>query len=167
MKHYTYEEWLKYVSDRLSAREREQMEGHLYTCDQCLDLYLQVLDANETSFPILDNDSSFTDLVMAEVSKQKVSEHVVQQASHSQSNSEQQVKQKEKPFYQQALFHYLLAAAATLLLTFSGAFKSLASFAAAFEGQSAHEKKATVTEGVINKTFAWMDSLETKEADQK
>ncbi|MFF2447065.1 anti-sigma factor family protein [Neobacillus sp. NPDC058068] len=173
MKHYSYEEWLQYVKDEMSDQNREQLETHLYTCDQCLELYLQAMAENETSLPILSNQSSFTDLVMAEVSNMVPdtvrnlntvsmvplvpdTQHVEQKAS------------KKKSWYQQAGFHYLLAAAATLLLTFSGAFQSLATYAKSIETPiQVQEKKPSVTEGVINKTFAWMDSLEKKEANKK
>lgn len=154
MKHYGYDEWLQYVKDELNEQEREKYESHLYTCDQCLDTYLQAVSANESSLRVLSNESSFTDLVMAEVSAQK-------QAAETP-------KINKKPFYQQAAFHYLLAAAATILLMLTGAFQSLASYTNALESpQKIHEKKPSVTEGVINKTFAWMDSLENKEVNKK
>ncbi|MEH7253313.1 hypothetical protein V7111_14390 [Neobacillus niacini] len=155
MKHFSYDEWLNYVKDEVNDKAREELESHLYVCDQCLEHYLQALSVHESSLPLLSNDSSFTDLVMAEVSKQK---EVVKKPS---------IKSK-KPFYQQVAFHYLIAAAATLLLTFSGVFQSLATYASAVEApQYSKEKRASVTEEVIDKTFAWMDSLEKKEANKK
>lgn len=160
MKHYSYDEWLSYVKDEVSGKTREELESHLYTCDQCLEHYLQAVSEHESSLPVLSNETSFTDLVMAEVSKQK--EFIEIPAALKQP-----VKTK-KPFYQQAAFHYLIAAAATLFLTFSGVFQSLASYASAVEApQHSKEKKPTVTEDVIDKTFAWMDSLEKKEANKK
>jgi anti-sigma factor RsiW len=160
MKHYSYDEWLRYVKDEFSNKNREELEGHLYTCDQCLEQYLQAIAEHESSLPVLSNETSFTDLVMAEVSKQK--EFIEKPAAVKQP-----VKTK-KSFYQEASFHYLIAAAATLLLTFSGVFQSLATYASAVEApQNSKEKKLTVTEGVIDKTFAWMDSLEKKEANKK
>lgn len=159
MKHYRYDEWLSYVKDEVSGKTREELEGHLYTCDKCLEHYLQAISEHESSLPILSNETSFTDLVMAEVSKQK--EVIEKPALLKQS-----VKSK-KPIYQQAAFHYLIAAAATLLLTFSGVFQSLATYASAVEAPNIKEKKLSVTEGVIDKTFAWMDSLEKKEANKK
>lgn len=192
MKHYCYEEWVQYVKNEMNDQKREQLENHLYTCDQCLEQYLQAMAANETSLPILSNESSFTDLVMAEVSKQKEvvpdtgsdldTLPIVQSVPDTVRNlntvsmvtsvpDTQHVERKEnrkKPLYQQAAFHYLLAAAATLLLTFSGAFQSLATYAKSIESPTqVQEKKPSVTEGVINKTFAWMDSLEKKEANKK
>ncbi|MFJ5717363.1 hypothetical protein [Neobacillus sp. NPDC093127] len=161
MKHYCYEEWVQYVKNEMNDQKREQLENHLYTCDQCLEQYIQAMAANETSLPILSNESSFTDMVMSEVSKQK-------EAVPDTIPGVRKPTNRKKPFYQQAAFHYLLAAAATLLLTFSGAFQSLASYAKSIESPTqVQEKKPSVTEGVINKTFAWMDSLEKKEANKK
>lgn len=156
MKHYSYDDWLQYVKDEINQKDRETYESHLYTCDQCLDDYLQAVAANESSLPVLSNESSFADLVMAEVSKQK---EVV---------SKKTDKTVKKPFYKKVVFHYLLAAAATILLMLTGAFQSLATYANSVESPpKIQEKKPSVTEGVINKTFAWMDSLEKREVNKK
>ncbi|PGY07003.1 anti-sigma factor [Bacillus sp. AFS031507] len=165
MKHYTYDEWLQYVNDEINENSRQELEGHLYSCDQCLNHYLMAMEANESSLPILSDMSEFTDLVMAEVSKQKI---VVPDTKNDIKN-DAKTKMEKKPFYHQAAFHYLLAAAATILLTFTGAFQSLATYANALESPQpqVQKKKHSVTEGVINKTFAWMDSLEKKEAVKK
>jgi hypothetical protein len=160
MKHYSYDEWLRYVKDDLSNQKREELESHLYTCDQCLEQYLQAIAEHESSLPVLSNEIGFTDLVMAEISKQK---EVVERPGYDKNPDK-----SKRPFYQQATFHYLIAAVATLLLTFSGVFQSLATYASAVEApQHNKEKKHSVTEGVIDKTFAWMDSLEKKEANKK
>jgi anti-sigma factor RsiW len=155
MKHFTYDEWLKYVKDEINENKREEYESHLYECDQCLEHYLQAVAEHESSLPVLSNESSFTDLVIAEVSKQRKTEEKPQKSK------------TKKPFYQQALFHYMLATAATLLLMFSGVFQSLANYAGSVEAPNMKEAKPSVTEGVIDKTFAWMDSLEKKEVNKK
>jgi hypothetical protein len=163
MKHFPYDEWLKYVRNEINENNCEEYESHLYTCDQCLDYYLQAVTENESSFPILSSEGSFTDIVMAKVFKQKV-EVVTDQQVALKAQPKAIAK---KPFYQQAVFHYLLAAVATLMLTFTGAFHSLAVFAGTVESPHFQEKRPSVTAGVINKTFAWMDSLEKKEAIKK
>ena len=156
MKHYSYDDWLQYVKNEIDEQDREKYESHLYSCDQCLDNYLQAVSANESSLPVLSNESNFADLVMAEVSKQK---EVV---------SKKPDKTNKKPFYKKVAFHYLIAAAATILLTLTGAFQSLATYANSLESpQKVQVKKPSVTEGVIDKTFAWMDSLEKKEVNRK
>jgi anti-sigma factor RsiW len=157
MKHFNYDEWLEYVKNEISEKTREEFESHLYTCDQCLEHYLQALAVHESSLPVLSNESSFTDKVMDEVSKQTF---------YDKKPAAPKPKSK-KPFYQQVAFHYFLAAAATLLLMFTGVFQSLATYASAVEAPQMKEKKPSVTEDVINKTFAWMDSLEKKEVNKK
>jgi hypothetical protein len=156
MKHFSYDEWLNYIKNDITENIREEFENHLYTCDQCLELYLQAIAEHESSLPNLTNESIFTDQVMTEVSKQ-----------HSKESAVEPKKKTKRPYYQQAAFHYFLAAAATLLLMFSGVFQSLATYASAVESPKVQEKKPSVTEGVIDKTFAWMDSLEKKEAHKK
>jgi hypothetical protein len=160
MKHFSYDEWLSYVKDEVSGKNREELESHLYTCDQCLENYLLAVSEHESSLPVLSNEDSFTNLVMEEISKQK--EFVKKPAALKQPVT------TKKPFYQQAFFHYFIAAAATLLLTFSGVFQSLATYATDVEAsENMKEKQQSVTDGIIDKTFAWMDSLEKKEANKK
>jgi hypothetical protein len=177
MKHYNYDEWLEYVKNEVNEKTRVELENHLYTCDECLDHYLQAMAANESSLPILANESTFTDVVMAEVTKKKdmVPDTVRNLNTMSMVSlvpdtpllAKVNKQSNKKSLYQQAGFHYLLAAAATMLLMFSGAFQSLATYANSLESPQIQEKKTSVTEGVINKTFAWMDSLEKKEANKK
>lgn len=166
MKHYTYDEWLQYVRNEITGKTREEFENHLYTCDKCLEVYLHAVTANESSLPILSNETSFTDAVMAEVSK-KQDMVFDTKPMVPDTKLDEQKSNKKKPFYKQAAFHYLLAAAATILLTFTGAFQSLATYANSLETKQTQEKRPSMTEGMMNKTFAWMDSLEKKEANKK
>jgi anti-sigma factor RsiW len=154
MKHFTHDEWLKYVRNEINEKSRNDFESHLYECDHCLNLYLQAVEESESSLPILSNETTFTDLVMVKVTKEK---QTTAEPSHN----------NKKPFYKQALFHYFLAAAATILLMVTGAFHSIAAYAGAIESSHFQEKQPSVTEGVINKTFAWIDSIEKKEVDKK
>lgn len=174
MKHYEYKEWLKYVKDELDEKKREELENHLYTCDKCLNTYLQAIEESETAFPTLSDETNFTDWVMngieAKTEVPDTKNNVVELEKVPDTKvaikMDTQAFQK-RPFYKQAVFHYVLAAAATLLLMFSGAFQSLAGYAASIEAKHSQEKKPSVTEDVMKKTFAWMDSLEKKGADQK
>lgn len=175
MKHYTYDEWLQYVKDEITGKNREELENHLYTCDQCLETYLLAVTANESSLPILSNEADFTDAIMAEVSKQNtmvpdtVEELNTMPIVTSVPDTKQEERKsiKKKPIYQQAAFHYLLAAVATILLTFTGTFQSLAKYASTLETKQVQEKRPSMTEGLMNKTFAWVDSIEKKEANKK
>jgi len=192
MKHYSYDKWVAYVKNEINENTREELESHLYTCDQCLETYLQAVSANESSLPVLSNESNFTEQIMAKVapnsnndlstmeivrlvpdtnndlSTMETVRLVPDTTNGTKNDAVNKTINNKKPFYQQAVFHYLLAAAATILLMFTGAFQSLATYANSLETpQLVQEKKPSMTEGVINKTFAWMDSLEKKEADKK
>ncbi|MBS4191857.1 hypothetical protein KHA94_16950 [Bacillus sp. FJAT-49705] len=151
MKHYSKEEWLKYVKNELNKDVREGFENHLYGCDQCLDLYLQAVAEEESQLPIMLNEADFTDSIMASIAEYK-NNHI----------ERPQVRKKSKSFYQSALFHYSIAAAMTILLMTTGVFQSITKYAENVQSPSFKEKETSMTEGIVNKTFAWMDSLETK-----
>jgi len=163
MGHYTFDEWMQYVKDELNESARVELEDHLYSCDYCLELYLQAIADYESSLPLLTDEQGFTDHIMAALPKTEPA--LPSQIIKLEIGPKK--ARKTKRFYKQAVFHYLLAAAATLLLTFTGAFQSIAKYANSFETQKIQEKMPSVTEGVLNKTFAWMDSFEKKEAIKK
>lgn len=152
MTHIAYEEWQMYVKNELTQGHRELVEDHLYSCDQCLELYLQVIAEFETELPDLQNVNGFTERVMMSVETKKESEH----------------KSKVIPFYQTAIFHYILAAAATILLMMSGVFQTITNYSDSVQDPTM-EKRTSVTEGMVTKTFSWIDSfdLKHKEANNK
>ncbi|MDQ0273541.1 hypothetical protein [Cytobacillus purgationiresistens] len=146
MKHYSYEEWQTYVKNELEDEVRETYEDHLYSCDQCLDLYLMAVE--EDDLPIIENEPNFTDSVMAQIKSQK--EAPVPEAR----------VERRSAFYQKSIFHYGIAAAMTLILMSTGVFQSLTQYAGGVESQGFKEKETSMTEGIVDKTFAWMDSFE-------
>ncbi|WP_456272557.1 anti-sigma factor family protein [Bacillus sp. AK031] len=146
MKHISYEEWLDYVENKISEPVREQYEAHLYTCDHCMEIYLSAVEALETSFPELSDESGFTEGVMAEV----------------QSKNAPAVRQKQK-FYQQAGFHYIVAAAMTILLMYTGVFQQLIGFAEEFERSS----RPSITEEMMKKTSEFIDTVENETKEER
>lgn len=69
MMHMSILQWRKYVQDELLEEERVVYENHLYTCDQCLQLYLQAVAESEADFPTLSNETVIVDAVMGKVEK--------------------------------------------------------------------------------------------------
>ncbi len=59
--------WLLYVQDELDEQTREEYENHLYSCDDCLEIYLQAVEANELQMPSLPETADFTDSVMKQI----------------------------------------------------------------------------------------------------
>lgn len=47
MKHYDYVEWVLYKKKLLDNKMHESMEEHLYLCDECLDIFLSLIDDPE------------------------------------------------------------------------------------------------------------------------
>ncbi|WP_139488258.1 hypothetical protein [Brevibacillus dissolubilis] len=45
VKHYSKEQWIAYIHNRLLPDVREQADDHLYTCDECLGIYMECLGA--------------------------------------------------------------------------------------------------------------------------
>ena len=152
MKHYSEQEWMKYVENELDKDVREVYENHLYSCDQCLDIYLQAVAEVETELPVITNEADFTDLVMAQISESKV----------PKIQDVKEIRKTSKRFYQAAIFHYSIAAAMTILLMSTGVFQSITKYTENVQNPSFQEKRTSMTEGIVDKTFAWMDSLESK-----
>ncbi|TKC14772.1 hypothetical protein [Robertmurraya kyonggiensis] len=146
MNHVAYEQWMLYVKNELPEQVRMEYDDHLYSCDDCLELYLQAVDEVETQLPILTNADDFTNSIMAQVAKTKKSNTKV-------------------AFYQKTAFHYTIAAAMTFLFMSSGVFQSITKYVDAVQEPTIEERKPSVTEGLVNKTFAFMDNMKNREAN--
>ncbi|RHW43507.1 hypothetical protein D1B31_02285 [Neobacillus notoginsengisoli] len=156
MKHYSLADWLAYIEGKADAHQQAEMEDHLYSCAECLELYSTGIEINAAHFPGIQNQE-FTDHVMNQITFAKGQ-------GEEDGNALSQPHRKEKPYYRNQVFHYIVAAAATLLLMFSGVFQSITAIAGTIDSKT---KNTSYTEGFITKTFAWMDSLEkNKEDDQ-
>lgn len=149
MTHISYEDWLQYVKDDLEAQVRERYEDHLYTCDQCLELYLEAVEAVEMELPAPEHPDELTTLIMEQVHDMQL----------------EQVSAKPTPFYQKTIFHYTIAAAMTILFMTSGVFQSIASVVDEVQSPAIVERTPSITEELMNKTFAWIDSFEMKERE--
>lgn len=101
MMHKSISQWRKYVMDELQEQEREVYENHLYTCDQCLELYLQAVAELETDMPTISNETALLDTIMAKVGKEPlttihpITEERSQGENRIQLNDEQE-EQREK-----------------------------------------------------------------------
>lgn len=145
MSHFSKQKWTEYVNHTVTDKENKELESHLYSCDLCLTLYLDILAEQET-LPVLSNSQTFTDSVMNMVAEGK---------------KEPQLKEeKKKMFYQSAGFHYLLAAAMTILLLFTGVFQSITNYVEIVQTPTFQKKQSTVTEGILNKTLGFVDSVQ-------
>lgn len=153
IKHYAYEVWCQYVKNELDGSVREDVETHLYSCDQCLDIYLQVLDSEESGLPKIQNETQFTDSIMANIADLK--------------KKNASLGEGKKSFYQSSAFHYLLAAAMTIIMMSTGVFQSITKVVDAVQSPQTFQQAPSFSEGLIHKTFTWMDSFELKNKEVK
>lgn len=151
MKHMTYENWLLYVQDDLDEQTRVEYENHLYSCDDCLEIYLQAVEANEFQMPSLPETADFTDSVMKQI-----------------QTPVKTIKKKPQNKKRQTMIHYTLAAAMTLLLMSTGVFSQLMNIASQFEKVEAQQKESFV-HAFLNNSISITDQFENnfKEGDKK
>ena len=64
MKHYDYVEWVLYKNNLLDDGIREEMEEHLYLCDECMEIFLSLIDEEEIQVAASIVPEDFTDKVM-------------------------------------------------------------------------------------------------------
>jgi predicted anti-sigma-YlaC factor YlaD len=147
-KHYSYEDWCQYVKNEMDGSVREDVETHLYSCDQCLDIYLQVLESEDSELLKIQNETQFTESLMASI------------ADINQKNVS--LGERKTSFYQSSAFHYLLAAAMTIFMMSTGVFQSITKVADTVQSPQTFQHSPSFSEGLINKTFTWMDSFELK-----
>jgi hypothetical protein len=152
-KHYSFEDWCQYVKNEMDGSVREVVETHLYSCDQCLDIYLQVLDCEDSGLPNIQNEKQFTNIIMENIADLK--------------KKNARPGQEKEFFYQSSAFHYLLAAAMTILLMWSGVFQTLTKYTETVQSPETFEKTTSFSEGLIHKTFTWMDTFELKHKEVK
>lgn len=147
MSHIDRATWTAYVRQTLSEPEQVSCEDHLYACDSCLQLYLEVVDIHENELPIIQNEEMFTTMVMSQVSK----------------------KQPPSTRFDQKLFvHYVLAAAATILLMLSGVFQSITSYVDTVQSPvTTGAREPSLTDHLMERTFSWVDSVEMKLKEER
>lgn len=144
MSHLNYEKWVAYVNDEVDETDRQTYEEHVFTCDECLDLYMQAVESQVDRLPELADD--FTEQVV---------QHVFPVRS----------ERKTKSIFKRSFFHYVIAAAMTLILMSSGLFGQLTQVASNFEEQANHEQSQSFTEELIDKTLSFIQVIDrNKEA---
>lgn len=144
MKHFSEDEWLTYIQDELSDSKREELEDHLFTCDQCMDVYMKLIDTQADLLPDLD-DTSFTAEVMARLPQKR-----------------------KRTIYQHPLFHYGIAAIITITLMTTGVFQSITGIVATVEASSSMAKQEqTLSNSLMEKALSIFDKIELRQKGGK
>jgi len=148
--HYSYELWLKYVNNDLKETDRTLLEDHLYTCDHCLELYMNAVDEQEEMLPSIFDETTFMEGIMKGIAAERVEE-----APNVQS---------KRAFYQSSIFHYAIAACVTLVLMNTGVFQTIIKHTETIQKAEFPQEKSS--EGLVNKTFAWIDTWDGSKKEE-
>ncbi|AXN39356.1 hypothetical protein [Peribacillus butanolivorans] len=147
MNHVSEAGWIAYLADEMPDNLKIEYENHLYSCDECLTVYMEAMERAESS--LLVEELDIADSVMSSIT----------QLSEVSFEEVKQIK-KEKSL-RMITRHYLIAAGFTILLMAAGVFQSLTEYVDSVESSTVKETQ-TLTDGLIDKTFNWMDSIEKK-----
>lgn len=143
MRHFSNEEWMSYINDKLSETSCEELENHLFSCDQCLEVYMKMIDRQAEELPVIDY-SSFTDEIIAELPQKKV---------------------RKKTLYQRTLFHYAVAAVITLTLMTTGFFQSVMGVVTTVEASTISKPAQSVSNGLMEKALALFEIMDVKQKE--
>ncbi|MGG1631706.1 anti-sigma factor family protein [Rossellomorea sp. NRS-1567] len=147
MSHIALEEWMNYARDEMDDNKRTEYEEHLYSCDQCMSLYMEAIEAVQDELPSIEGPSLFTEEMMERIPVER----------------DPVMKPVKKQWYEEKVFHYVLATAMTLILMASGIFGELSKITTEFEKV---QQSASFTENILNKTTALLDSVEEIEEQE-
>ena len=145
MRHFSSEEWMSYINDQLSETACEELENHLFSCDQCLEVYMKMIDRQAEELPVIDY-SSFTDEIIAELPQKKV---------------------RKKTLYQRTLFHYAVAAVITLTLMTTGFFQSIMGVVTTVEASSLSKPERSVSNSLMEKALALFEMIDIKQKEDQ
>ncbi|KOS68200.1 hypothetical protein AEA09_06300 [Lysinibacillus contaminans] len=143
MRHFSNEEWMSYINDKLSKTTCEELEDHLFSCDQCLEVYIKMIDRQAEELPVIDY-SSFTDEIIAELPQKKM---------------------RKKILYQRTLFHYAVAAVITLTLMTTGFFQSIMGVVTTVEVSSTSKPQQSVSSSLMKKSLALFEIIDIKQKE--
>lgn len=143
MRYFSNEEWMSYINGTLSETTCEELEDHLFSCDQCLEVYMKMIDSQAEKLPVIDY-SSFTDEIIAELPQKKV---------------------RRKTLYQRTLFHYAVAAVITLTLMTTGFFKTITGVVTTVEASSISKPQQSVSNSLMEKSLALFEIIDVKQKE--
>jgi anti-sigma factor RsiW len=146
MSHYTKEEWRQFIFDVLPEEKREEMENHLYSCDECLAVYMELIEQSASGLPTPSEKAISADVIL------------------EQAALDAKLKRMKKPQHKQKLLHYGIAAIITIGFMSSGIFQSATN--AAVLGTNISKNRPSYTEQWMDKTLSFLDWLKPNKKEE-
>jgi anti-sigma factor RsiW len=144
VRHYRDEEWFMYMKGELVESRQEELEDHLYSCDQCLEIYMKLVEDQVEELPEIDNEH-FTDEVVMKLPLKK--------------------EKQKKSILQSPIFHYGVAAVVTLTLMSTGVFQSMTGIVGTVEASSFSKQKQSVSTSLMEKALSVFDIINTDQEE--
>lgn len=103
--HYDLNEWTRYYYDLIEDDMRTSMDEHLLSCQECMDIYLSVVDNDKNIDNIKIPSENFTKDIMNKLSQETL------------------IKKKTSPIqFKKVMLYYVSAASITIFFTAIGLF---------------------------------------------
>ena len=146
MIHFEHTDWKAYIHNEVDKDKREVMEDHLYTCDQCLDVYMELISDESINLPLV-SDEKFTEKIISVIPLKTDASKV------------------KRAFYQHPIFHYAIAASITFILMTSGFFQNITGIVSTVEAASITEQEEAVSSSLMNKVLSLIEIIEPNQKD--
>ncbi|MBP1992567.1 hypothetical protein [Paenibacillus eucommiae] len=179
-------DWQAYMENRLTVLESLEYEEHLYTCDACMNVYIQALEAADTEEAgsesgLVSPSLEVVDQIMAaiqatseasiEVPTQAVAKALIQNGTQTQAGIPELIhpqqpiisgkKVRGKPsLFKRPLFQYAVAAVITLVLMSAGVFQDLSTRMSEIETFSIQNRQESFSQKLMEKTVSVLDTVQ-------
>ena len=157
MKHYDYVEWLFYKQNTLSTEKMHEMEGHLYSCDECMEVFLSFIDEDEINAASEIVPEGFNQNIMKKIQSTKV----------------KKIQPTKKPT-KYPFGYFVAVASVTIVLTLGGAFTNLvetvpnvSASISTLEQKDKPNKIFDISEKIVNSTSKFIGSIENIERNKE
>lgn len=153
MKHYDYLEWIFYKEKVFPKEKLNEMEEHLYICDNCMDIFLSLIDKEEVDKAEQCISTNFTRNLMSDIQKVK--------------NKPKSKMDKSRYSVKDIFVYYVAVASVAIFLTLGGFYSGIVDIVpyvakATINGQKSNTPNLVfnMSQNIVNKTSSFINNFE-------
>ena len=153
MRHYSSGEWLAFKEGHYDELTSGKMEEHLYECNECMDIFLSLIDSKEIDGAEKTIPHDFTNKVMKDIQKVKFKPKAK--------------VQKNTISFKNAFGYYAAVAAVAIILTWGGFYSGLVDVLPQVAKETAQKNRfdtpsivSSFTEKIVNKTSNFVNDFQ-------
>jgi len=174
MNHPSKDIWSAYVSNRLDIVKSQQIEVHLYECDECMALYLEAVNESEEWKPMSsEQEQALTLRVMEHIgnlpeevqlplggtTKAKDEMPSVHKDKRRKSRSSLRTRRSNSRYIRQTIWNCVIAVCFMLLLMSAGVFERIAAQPSQWQSELGERKVHSMTESIMAKTASFIEAI--------